>query len=40
MTVEMLLEALGKIPAKGAVNLARRRAIIAQIMRLMEEGGA
>ena len=37
MTIEMLLEALEKIPTTGAVNLARRRAIIAQIMKLMEE---
>lgn len=39
MTVEILLEALAKIPPTTPLNLARRRAIIAQIQRLMEEGG-
>ena len=31
MTLEELLEALNKIPDKGAINKARRRAIIVLI---------
>ena len=38
MTMRELEEALARIPAKGAVNLARRRAILAMIYQLMEAG--
>ena len=38
MTLRELQEALNRIPKKGAVNLARRRAILAQIYKLMEAG--
>lgn len=38
MTIEELREALAKIPARGAINKARRRAIIEMINRLMAEG--
>ena len=35
--IERLKRVLESIPAKGAINLARRRAIQAQILALMEE---
>ena len=35
MTIEMLKEALEKIPARGPINIARRRAILAEIYELM-----
>lgn len=35
--IERLKRALDSIPARGAINLARRRAIQAQILALMEE---
>ncbi len=37
MTLEELQAALAKIPNKGAVNRARRLAIIVMINKLMEE---
>ena len=37
MTIDELKAALEKIPAKGAINKARRNAILAQIYRLMNE---
>ena len=37
MTIEMLQEALEKIPKTGAMNKARRRAILAQIYALQQE---
>lgn len=35
--IERLKRVLDSIPAKGAINLARRRAILQQIYKLMEE---
>lgn len=35
--IERLKRVLDSIPAKGAINLARRRAILQQIYALMEE---
>lgn len=37
MTIEELKEALAKIPTRGAINKARRRALIEMINRLMAE---
>lgn len=37
MTIDELKAALEKIPTKGAINKARRNAILAQIYRLMNE---
>lgn len=37
MTIEELKKALNKIPKTGAINQARRRAILAQIYALMEQ---
>ena len=37
MTLEQLQEALEKIPATGAINKARRRALIIQINKLLGE---
>lgn len=39
MTIEQLKRALDSIPPTGAINKARRRAIIAQINALMNGGG-
>ena len=36
MTIEELTEKLEQIPPKGAINKARRRAIIALINQLLE----
>ena len=36
MTIEELEKALARIPEKGAINKARRRAIMLQIARLMD----
>ena len=36
MTIEELQAKLDSIPDSGAINKARRRAIIAQIIQLME----
>lgn len=38
MTIAELERALNRIPPAGAVNKARRRAIIQQINRLMAQG--
>ena len=38
MTIEELKLALDRIPDKGAINKARRRAIIAMIYKLMAGG--
>ena len=37
MTIEELKAALDKIPNRGAINKARRSAILAQIYALMEQ---
>ena len=39
MTIEELREALNKIPARGAINIARRRAIIILINQLISGEG-
>ena len=39
MTIEELRLALERIPNKGAINKARRLAIIIQINRILESGG-
>lgn len=39
MTIKMLRRALNAIPKTGAINKARRAAIIAQINALMNGGG-
>lgn len=39
MTLEELMTALERIPTKGAINKARRLAIIIQINRILESGG-
>lgn len=39
MTIEELQQALDRIPNTGAINKARRRAIMIQINRLLAEGG-
>ena len=38
MTIEELEAALDRIPNKGAINKARRRAIIMEINRIMASG--
>ena len=38
MTIDELVQALGRIPDKGAINKARRRAIIVLINQLMAGG--
>lgn len=38
MTLEELMEALNRIPEKGAINKARRRCIIVQINKLLAGG--
>ena len=40
MTINELERALNRIPNVGAVNKARRRAIIQQINQLMAQGAA
>lgn len=37
MTIEELQQALERIPTTGAINKARRRAIMIQINRLLEQ---
>lgn len=37
MTIEELRAALDKIPKTGAINMARRNAILAQIYALMNQ---
>ena len=39
MTIEALKRALDSIPPTGAINKARRRALIEQINRIMNGGG-
>lgn len=36
MTIQDLQNALDRIPKRGAINLARRRAILIQINQLLE----
>ena len=40
MTLEELIAALNRIPEKGAINKARRRAIIVEINRILSGGNS